>query len=168
MASNLESEIYQQPAVLQRFLEEKAEGVARLAETIRADAPRFFVIAARGTSDNAATYAKYISSAINGIPVALAMPSLYTLYNRPPNMHGGWVIGISQSGQSPDIQAVLEEARRQHVPTLTITNAADSPLAEVADHVISLAAGEEKSVAASKTYTAELMAIATLAAYLKG
>jgi len=83
-------------------------------------------------------------------------------------MHGGWVIGISQSGQSPDIQAVLEEARRQNVPTLTITNDADSPLAEIADHVISLAAGEEKSVAASKTYTAELMAIATLAAYLKG
>jgi len=168
MTSNLETEIYQQPAVLQRFLEEKVEGVARLAEIIRADAPRFFVIAARGTSDNAATYAKYIFAAINGIPVALAMPSLYTLYNRPPDMHGGWVIGISQSGQSPDIQAVLEEARRQNVPTLTITNDADSPLAEIADHVISLAAGEEKSVAASKTYTAELMAIATLAAYLKG
>jgi len=67
MTSNLETEIYQQPAVLQRFLEEKVEGVARLAEIIRADAPRFFVIAARGTSDNAATYAKYIFAAINGI-----------------------------------------------------------------------------------------------------
>jgi glucosamine--fructose-6-phosphate aminotransferase (isomerizing) len=66
MSSNLESEIYQQPAVLQRFLDEKAEGVARLAEIIRADAPRFFVIAARGTSDNAATYAKYIFAALNG------------------------------------------------------------------------------------------------------
>ena len=168
MTSNLENEIYQQPVVLQRFLHEKTESVARVAEAIRAEAPRFFVIAARGTSDNAATYAKYIFAAINGTPVALAMPSLYTLYNQPPDMRGGWVIGISQSGQSPDIQAVLEEAKRQNVSTLTITNDPDSPLADMADHVIALGAGEEKSVAASKTYTAELMAIASLSAHLAG
>lgn len=168
MKSNLEAEIHQQPEVLRRFVDRKMEEIGRLAERLRADSPRFLLIAARGTSDNAATYAKYVFGAFNRVPVALAMPSLYTIYRRPPEMRGGWVIGISQSGQSPDLLAVLREAKRQGVPTLAITNQADSPLAALADATIALEAGEEKSVAATKTYTAQLLAIASLAARWSG
>jgi glucosamine--fructose-6-phosphate aminotransferase (isomerizing) len=106
--------------------------------------------------------------AINRLPIALATPSLFTLYERPPRLDGALVLGVSQSGQSPDIVRVLEEGRRQGRPTLAITNAADSPLAQAADFVIDVCAGQEKAVAATKTYTAELMAIAMLSAALHG
>lgn len=168
MPSDFEREIHQQPEVLGRLVETGAEKVQRIAERLRAAAPRFVVIAARGTSDNAATYAKYLFGALNGRPVALAAPSLHTLYHRPPDMRGGLVIGISQSGQGADVCAVLESAKGQGAFTLALTNAEGSPLARIADEVIGLRAGEEKSVAASKTYTAELAAIALLAAHWNG
>jgi glutamine---fructose-6-phosphate transaminase (isomerizing) len=168
MKSNFELEIYQQPQVIHRLLEAKREQMAELGERLRADPPRFLVIAARGTSDNAATYAKYVFGSVNRVPVALAMPSLTTLYNQTPDMTGGWVIGISQSGQPPDVVAVLKEARRQGAPTLAITNMAESPLAQTAEFSIVVEAGEEKSVAASKTYTAQLTAIAMLSAHWDG
>jgi glucosamine--fructose-6-phosphate aminotransferase (isomerizing) len=126
------------------------------------------VIAARGTSDNAARYAKYLLGAHNGLPVALAAPSLFTVYGQPPVFQDALVLGISQSGKSPDIVAVLQEARRQGMLTAAITNQPASDLAKVAEHVIDLQAGEERSVAATKTYTAELAAVALLSALLKG
>jgi glucosamine--fructose-6-phosphate aminotransferase (isomerizing) len=126
------------------------------------------MIAARGSSDHAALYAKYLFGALCHVPVALAAPSLYTLYQSEIRLGGALVIGISQSGQSPDIIAVLEAARAQHRPTIAITNDGASPLARAADHVIELRAGVEQSVAATKTYTAELTVIAALAAAWNG
>ena len=102
----------------------------------------------------------------NALPVALAAPSTITLYGARPDMRDALVIGISQSGRSPDIVAVLEEARRQGALTVTLVNAAESPLAEVADEVIDLAAGPERATAATKSYTAELLAVALVSTAL--
>jgi glucosamine--fructose-6-phosphate aminotransferase (isomerizing) len=126
------------------------------------------VIAARGTSDNAARYAQYVFGAQNHLTVALATPSLFSVYQQPPRLEGALVIGISQSGQSPDIVSVLEEAGLQGAPTVAVTNKADSPLAAAAHHVIELHAREERSVAATKTYTAQLAALALLSLSMNG
>lgn len=151
-----------QPDVIARLLDRELPRVPRLLAQLPSFA--YALIAARGTSDHAAIYAKYAWAAFAGYPVALATPSLYTLYHAPPRMDQALVIGISQSGQSPDIVAVLEEAKRQGRPTLAITNNGSSPLAAVADHVIELHAGPERSVAATKTYTAQVTVLALLAA----
>jgi glucosamine--fructose-6-phosphate aminotransferase (isomerizing) len=162
MSSFLEQEIQEQPTVVARLLQMETPRV----EHIVAHLPPFeyALIAARGSSDHAAMYAKYAWSALAGYPVALAAPSLLTLYRVAPRLSGALVVGISQSGQSPDILAVLEEGKRQGRPTLAITNDGASPLAALADHVVELHAGLERSVAATKTYTAELAAMALFAA----
>jgi len=165
--SHLFSEIHEQPQVLSRLLEREDEPIQKLASAIREHAISYVVIAARGTSDNAGRYAQYILGAVNGLVVGLATPSLFTIYGRPPRFGNALVLGISQSGKSPDIVAVLAEARRQGALTAAITNVADSDLAQEADHTINLHAGAERSIAASKTYTSELAAIALLAAHLK-
>jgi glucosamine--fructose-6-phosphate aminotransferase (isomerizing) len=161
----LENEIAEQPAVIQRLIDQEDSNVERIASTLKG-AFDYVVIAARGTSDNAARYAKYLFGAHNQLQVALATPSLFTLYDKPPDFSHALVIGISQSGQSPDIAAVVKEARQQGRPTLVITNHAGSPLAKSADHNILLRAGEEKAVAATKTYTASLVSIALLSCFL--
>jgi glucosamine--fructose-6-phosphate aminotransferase (isomerizing) len=168
MSSHLESEIREQPKVLQRLLEEQRTNIEQVADAIRERAPRFIVLAARGTSDNAARYGQYLFGTANSLPVALATPSLFTLYKQPPQMHGALVLGISQSGQSPDIVSVLEEGRRQGALTVAITNVPHSSLADVAEHTICLLAGPEQSVAATKTYTASLMTLAMLSTALAG
>lgn len=160
------SEIREQPQVLRRLLECLPETVTALAQEIRARDIDHVLIAARGTSDNAATFAKYLFGMVNRLPVALAAPSMYTLYHSPPKLSRTLVLGISQSGMSPDIVAVLEDARQQGMPTVAITNAPESHLAAAADWVIDLQAGPERSVAATKTYTAELMALAMLSVAL--
>jgi glucosamine--fructose-6-phosphate aminotransferase (isomerizing) len=164
MATFLEQEISSQPEVIARLLNAETERVRRIVDAL----PPFSyaMIAARGTSDHAATYAKYAWAALAGVPVALATPSLHTLYGAAPRLDGALVVGISQSGQSPDIVSVVEEGKRQGRPTLAITNDGASPLAQVADHVIELHAGQEKSVAATKTYTAQLAILALLTACL--
>jgi glucosamine--fructose-6-phosphate aminotransferase (isomerizing) len=166
MTSLLEQEIMSQPTVIAHLLEQEIDRIGAIAAKI----PPFnyVVIAARGSSDHAALYAKYAWAALGGYPVALATPSLHTLYGMPPRMEGALVIGISQSGQSPDIIAVVEAARQQGRPTLAITNDGESPLARVADDVIQLHVGQERSVAATKTYTAELVVLAAFAAHLSG
>jgi len=166
MPSLLEQEIHEQPRVVARLLERETERAGRIVSEL----PSFthVLIAARGTSDYAATYAKYAWAALAGYPVALATPSLHTLYATPPRLNGALVVGISQSGQSPDIVAVLADGKRQNRPTLAITNDGASPLAQMADHVIKLHAGPERSVAATKTYTAQLMVMALLAATWSG
>jgi glucosamine--fructose-6-phosphate aminotransferase (isomerizing) len=166
MSTLLEAEIDSQPQVIATLLDRELERVRGIAAGL---APfSYALIAARGTSDHAATYAQYAWGAVAGYPVALATPSLHTLYNAPPRMDGALVVGVSQSGQSPDIVGVLEEGRRQGRPTLAITNDAASPLAAAADHVIELHAGPERSVAATKTYTAQLVVMAMLAAAWSG
>jgi glucosamine--fructose-6-phosphate aminotransferase (isomerizing) len=98
--------------------------------------------------------------------VALATPSLFTIYQQPPRLKDALVIGISQSGKSPDIVGVLAEGQRQGALTVAITNEPDSDLAQVADHIVALHAGEERAVAATKTYTSELMAISLFSTLL--
>jgi glucosamine--fructose-6-phosphate aminotransferase (isomerizing) len=166
--SYLHQEILEQPAVLQRLLDVERPSVERIAAAIRQAAPRYVMLAARGSSDNAARYGQYLFGAVNGLPVALAAPALYTLYQRPPRLDGALVLAISQSGQSPDIVAVVEEGRRQGALTVALTNEPASPLADAAQHTIALQAGPERSLAATKTYTASLMALALLSTTLAG
>jgi glutamine---fructose-6-phosphate transaminase (isomerizing) len=163
--SILDEEIAEQPAVLERLL-----GSLTLDPLVAAlrEPPRFAVIAARGSSDNVARYAQHVLGRLCGIPVALATPSLYTLYGTPPKLDHALVIGISQSGASPDVTAVVEDGTRQGQVTVAITNDPGSPMATAAQHVIELGTGEERSVAATKTYTASLAAVAALAAALAG
>jgi glucosamine--fructose-6-phosphate aminotransferase (isomerizing) len=163
--SNLRREIYEQPEVLGRLLRQGGGLISDIARRVRERAPRFALIAARGTSDNAATYGKYVLGALNGLVVGLAAPSLFTVYRKSLNLSDALVIGVSQSGQGLDVNAVLEQARAQGALTLAITNSPGSPMTQVADEVIELGAGPEKSVAASKTYTCELLALAMFAAY---
>lgn len=164
--SHLFQEIHEQPKVLTQLLEQERETIQQLATAIKQRQVTYVVIAARGTSDNAGRYAQYLLGAVNGLTVALATPSLFTIYKQPPHFGNALVIGISQSGKSPDIVAVLAEARRQGVLTAAITNFADSDLGREGDYVINLQAGVERSIAATKTYTSQLAAIALLSASL--
>jgi glucosamine--fructose-6-phosphate aminotransferase (isomerizing) len=162
----LEHELAEQPEALARLLEAETERARGLAAEIGAAAPQYLLIASRGSSSNAARYAQYVLGSANGIPVAFATPSLYTLYHAPPRLDGSVVIGISQSGASPDVAAVVAEGRRQGRPTIAITNDPGSPLAANADHVLALHAGRERAVAATKTYVNSLAAIALLSCLL--
>ena len=166
MASLLEQEILSQSEVIKRLLDRETKHIQQIVEQLPAF--DYALIAARGSSDHAATYAKYAWSTLAGYPVALAAPSLLTMYKTRLRLANALVVGISQSGQSPDIIAVLEEGKRQGRPTLAITNDGASPLAAMADHVIELHAGTEQSVAATKTYTAQLAVMAIFAAALSG
>ncbi len=166
--THLYREIHEQPAVLRRLLDEEEATAQALADLVRGRGIDHVVIAARGTSDNAGRYAQYVLGAMNGLSVGLAAPSLFTIYQRPPRFGNALVLGISQSGQSPDIVAVLAEARRQGAPTAVLTNRPDSPLAAQGDVVLNLRAGDERAVAATKTYTAELAAVALLSVALGG
>jgi len=162
----LHSEIFEQPARLASLLENQKRTVLEIAKAIRSRNVGYAFLAARGTSDNAGRYANYLWGARNQLPLALATPSLFTYYQSPPRLQNALVVGVSQSGRSPDIVSVLEEGRKQNCPTLAITNIPDSPLAKAADFVLDIQAGPEKAVAATKTYTTELMAIAMLSAAL--
>lgn len=162
----LRDEILEQPQALARLLDAAPGAYAGLAAAVRERRPRFALIAARGTSDNAALYAQYLFAIRNSLPVALAAPSTITLYGARPDVRDALVIGISQSGRSPDIVAVLEEARRQGALTVAITNDSASALAGVAHEVIDLRAGPERATAATKTYTTELLAVALLSTAL--
>src|SRR5574341_2190696 len=150
---SLHSEIFEQLDRLNQLLRSQRTTVEGLATEIRRRNIPFALLAARGTSDNAGRYANYLIGAMNSLPVALATPSLFTYYRRPPKLTGALVIGVSQSGQSPDIVSVLEEGKRQGCLTLAITNSPESPLGQTADFVLDIMAGAEKAVAATKTYT---------------
>ena len=162
----LHSEIFEQPERLASLLDKQRQTVLKIAEAIQSRNVQYAFLAARGTSDNAGRYANYLWGAHNRMPLALATPSLFTYYQTPPRLNNALVVGVSQSGQSPDIVSVLEEGRKQGCLTLAITNIPDSPLAKAAEFVFDIQAGPEKAVAATKTYTAELMAIAMISAAL--
>ncbi len=160
------NEIFQQPQALAEMYHANKNVVREIAHVVKSATSVF--ITARGTSDNAARYAQYVWGAVNHLPVTLATPSLFSIYESPPKLAADTlVVGVSQSGQSPDIVSVLEEARRQGQVTLVITNMPESPLAQTADHVINIMA-PEKAVAATKSYTAQLQAIAMLSAEMAG
>ena len=162
------AEIESQPEVLGRLAMSQIEPATAIADWMSAEKFSYVVMAARGSSDNAARYAQYLWGARNRLNVALAAPSLYGPYQSPPDLADSLVVGISQSGESPDLLAVLAEANRQHRPTLAITNQVDSPMARLADRHLDLAAGPEMAVAATKSYTTQLLAIGSLSAALSG
>ena len=168
---SLAAEIAEQPEVARRLLgagRAPIEAIAeRLAPRLRDRSVNHVVIAARGSSDHAAIYAQYLFGARLRLPVALATPSLLSIYGVEPRLDRSLVVGISQSGRSPDIVGVVAAARRQGGPTIALTNDHASDLASAAESAVDLGAGPELAVAATKTYTAELLAIALLVTALE-
>jgi glucosamine--fructose-6-phosphate aminotransferase (isomerizing) len=160
----MRDEILEQPAAIERLLTSQAGPIEDIARAVQAADVEYVLIAARGTSDHAAVYAQYVFGTRQRWPVALAAPSVQSLYGAEPRFGRALVIGISQSGASPDVVGVIAAARRQGAPTIAITNDPSSPLAQAAEHGIDLSAGPERAVAATKTYTAELTAVARLSA----
>lgn len=156
------AEIREQPQVLTRLLTEHAGVIGEIATALRRRKPTLVVFVARGSSHNAALYGQYLVETLLRIPASIARPSVTTQYNRSPDWAAGAIIAISQSGRSADVAEVVEEARRQGALTVALTNDPDSPLGQRSAHVLPLAAGPEKSVAATKTFTASLAALATL------
>jgi glucosamine--fructose-6-phosphate aminotransferase (isomerizing) len=161
--SKMLDEIRQQPTAIERTLLEELPNVEELKRQLTLKRPRFIVLAARGTSDNAAQFARYLIEISTGIPVSLAAPSIYTLYNARLDLREALVVAVSQSGESTDINMVLEGAREAGAQTIAITNEPDSTMAKLAGTTILVRAGRELSVAATKTYTGQLMAFYLLA-----
>jgi glutamine---fructose-6-phosphate transaminase (isomerizing) len=159
---HIEREIAEQPEIIGDLLERESSTVKQIAKAIRDFNPVFIHIAARGTSDNAARYAQYLFGIHAHLPVGLAAPSIHTLYETSPNLSRALVLGISQSGKSEDVCRVIADAREQGALTVAITNAPDSPLARAAQFHLNVMTGPEVSVAATKTYTAQLTAVAML------
>lgn len=154
--------------MLRRILDEGAGAIREVAERIAAKNPRFVLLTARGTSDNAALYAKYLLEIQLGKPCGLTSMSTTTAYGAQPDLTDCLVITISQSGGSPDLVASTEAAREAGAITLAVTNNADSPLAKVSEFHIDVLAGPEKALPATKTYTAELLALYLFVEGLRG
>ena len=162
------AEIAEQPAVWQRLLDEGTEPIAAAAARIAERAPRFVLFVARGTSDHAALYAKYLVEIQHQLPAGLVSPSTMTVYGARPDLRDTLYIAVSQSGGSPDLVRSIEVAREQGALTLAVTNNAASPLAAAADLHLDVLAGAERSVAATKSYTAELLALHLLLDRMRG
>ncbi|MFA9429504.1 SIS domain-containing protein [Egicoccus sp. AB-alg2] len=158
--SRLSTEIAEQPAAVGRLVDRVTPMLPELHRALWPADVHHVVLVARGSSDNAARYAQYLFGLHHRLPVALAAPSLGSVYGVEPDFRGAMVIAVSQSGQSPDVVGVLDAAQRQGRPTLAVTNDPDSPLAAAAGQVLDLGVGPERSVAATKTYTASLAALA--------
>jgi glutamine---fructose-6-phosphate transaminase (isomerizing) len=166
--SRMLEEIRQQPDALDKTLRSQLKRFERFKKLVAKRRPRLIVLAARGTSDNAAQFGRYLLEITTGIPVSLAAPAIYTLYNARVNFRDALVVAISQSGESTDTNQVLAEARKQGALTVGITNEASSELARLAEHVFFVRAGHEKSVAATKTYTGQVLMLYLLAYALGG
>src|SRR5207302_11021281 len=164
----VETELREQPVALERFLAAETAHANEIGRGLVRDDIRYLLIVSRGSSSNVARYLQYLFGTVNRLTVAFATPSLYTVYDAPPELGPAAVIGISQSGASPDVVAVLGEAKRQRRPTLAITNDSHSPLAQTADWVLPLHAGEERAVAATKTYLNSIAAVALLSSVAVG
>jgi glucosamine--fructose-6-phosphate aminotransferase (isomerizing) len=161
-------EIRQQPEALARTLSAELRSVEKFKRLVEKRRPRLVVLVARGTSDNAALFGRYLLEITTGIPVSLAAPSIATLYQARVDYRDALVVGISQSGESTDTNLVLERARRQGALTLGVTNESGSAMARIAEHVFLVRAGREKSVAATKTYTGQMLMMYLLAYALGG
>jgi glucosamine--fructose-6-phosphate aminotransferase (isomerizing) len=156
------AEVASQPEVLERVLREAPAAVREVAAQVRRFSPRFVLLAARGTSDHAALYAKYLIETTLGLPAGLVSTSTYTTYGAEPDLSGVLCVAVSQSGGSPDLVESTSRARAGGALTLAVTNAAGSPLAEAAQLHLDMLAGPEHSVAATKTYTASLLTLLLL------
>ena len=161
--SRMLDEIRQQPEVLARTLSGELKKIEKFRASMARKKPRLVVLAARGTSDNAAQFGRYLIEITTGIPVSLAAPSIHTVYDATVDYRDALVIAISQSGESTDTNVVLEKAKQSGAVTVGITNEPKSALAGIAEHVFLVRAGREKSVAATKTYTGQLTLLYMLA-----
>lgn len=159
-------EIAEQPVVLEKTIRLESKKLKKLGATLREKDINLIVLAARGSSDNAAFFGRYLLEITTGIPVSLSAPSVFTLYNAKLNLKRALVIGVSQSGEGVDINQVVESAKKSGAFTLGITNQADSTLAAIADECLLIHAGREKSVAATKTYTGQMLHFYLLASIL--
>lgn len=162
------AEIAEQPQVWRRLLGDGTEAIRAAAAQIARRAPRFVLFVARGTSDHAALYAKYLVEITHALPAGLVSPSTMTVYGARPDLRDVLYIAVSQSGGSPDLVQSVEVARRQQALTVAVTNNSSSPLAETAEIHIDVLAGPERSVAATKSYTAELLALYLLLDFGRG
>ncbi|MFF6976385.1 SIS domain-containing protein [Streptomyces sp. NPDC008343] len=161
-------EMADQPAVLRRILSQGAPAIRRVALEIAARAPRFVLLTARGTSDHAALYAKYLLEIRLGLPCGLTSMSTTTAYGARPDLTDVLVITVSQSGGSPDLVASTRAAREAGAITLAVTNNPDSPLAAVSEYHLDIMAGPERALPATKTYTASLLALYLFVEGLRG
>lgn len=161
--SKMLEEIREQPDALERTFREELSQTRQLKKRLSGARPRMIMLVARGTSDNAAQFGRYLLEIQTGIPVSLAAPSIFTLYKADFSFDGVLVIAISQSGESTDTNLVLERARSQGAVTIGVTNESASTLAGLAEHVFLVRAHRERSVAATKTYTGQLMMLYLLA-----
>ena len=161
-------EIRQQPETLERTLRSELKSIERFKKLMEKRRPRLVVLAARGTSDNAALFGRYLLEITTGITVSLAAPSIYTLYNVRVDFRDALVVAISQSGESTDTNLVLSQAREQGALTIGITNEPSSSPAKLAQEVFLVRAKREKSVAATKTYTGQVLMLYLLAYALGG
>jgi glucosamine--fructose-6-phosphate aminotransferase (isomerizing) len=162
------AEVAEQPAVLERVLRDGRAAVDDAVAQVRRRAPRFVLFTARGTSDHAALYAKYLVEVLSGLPAGLTSPSTVTAYGARPDLRDVLVVSVSQSGGSPDIVESTVIARDCGALTVAVTNARTSPLAGAAELHLDVLAGPELALPATKTYTAQLMTLYLLVAGLAG
>jgi len=161
-------EIRQQPDVLNRILREERGKIQRLGEALKWKSPRLIVLVARGSSDNAALFGRYLLEIATGIPVSLAAPSVYTVYGAKLQLEHALVVGVSQSGEGEDINAVLASARAAGALTVGITNEPNSTMVRIVDEPLLIHGERERSVAATKTFTGQMMIFYLLAEALGG
>ena len=164
MNSRMFDEAAQSPDVVRRQLQVNAEPMRKLGEALRALSPRAVITCARGSSDHAATFAKYLIEAHTRVLTSSAAPSMSSVYDASMNLRETVCLAISQSGKSPDLLSAVEKARASGALIVAICNTPDSPLSRMADHAIEIAAGPETSVAATKSYIGSLSAIIHLLA----
>lgn len=157
-------EIHEQPEAIRQTLQMEGGRIVEVARVLRERRPRFVILAARGTSDNAGTYLRYIVGVVNGMVVAPAAPSLLTAYRSKLKIEDTVVIGISQSGEATDVIEVLETSRKIGATTMALTNTADSPIVEAVEFPLLTHAQRENAVAATKTYTTALAVLYQLSA----
>ena len=161
--SKMLEEIRQQPVAIERTLRSALPEARRLRRRCEEKRPQLILLAARGTSDNAALFGRYLIEITTGIPVSLAAPSVSTLYGSSLSLAHAMAVGISQSGESTDTNLVIERARKAGAFTIGITNEAGSALARIPDQAFLVRAGKERSVAATKTYTGQLLVLYLIA-----
>ncbi len=161
-------EIAEQPVVLERTIQAEQNKLAKVGDFLRKKDIDLIVMVARGSSDNACQLGRYLLEVTTGIPVSLSAPSVFTLYKAKLNFKRALVIGVSQSGEGVDINQVLESAKDSGAYTLGITNESESSMAKIADETLLIHAGREKSVAATKTYTGQMLHFYMLASQLAG
>src|SRR5438309_2739556 len=159
-------EIAEQPAALARTIEQERAKIARLGTFLKGRDIDLIVLAARGSSDNAALFGRYLLEITTGIPVSLSAPSVHTLYGAKLNLKHALVIGVSQSGEGEDINRVLENARGCGAFNVGITNESASSMVDLVDETLLMHGGRERSVAATKTFTGQMLLFYILAAAL--